>query len=166
MTWPSGALWNPRTSSSSTRTAVVPAFGYESDTRRRFSRPGISGEPRITKQTQLPSVRAATVAGRQPDAPLTRSVDSGGFGATLGRLIRVFRSNKGREVTTEQRGVFTVTKRADFRSKANSKTGAKTSAVATVQPLALFSSPVLLAGEDDATSQPRPHRHKPGRYYR
>jgi hypothetical protein len=46
--------------------------------------------------------------------------------------------------------VFTVTKRADFRSKANSKTGAKTSALATVQPLALFGSPVLLAGEDDA----------------
>jgi hypothetical protein len=53
-------------------------------------------------------------------------------------------------VTTEQRGVFTVTKRADFRSKANSKTGAKTSTLATVQPLALFGSPVLLAGEDDA----------------
>jgi hypothetical protein len=46
--------------------------------------------------------------------------------------------------------VFTVTKRADLRSKANSKTRAKTSAVAMVQPLALFGSPVLLAGEDDA----------------
>jgi len=42
-----------------------------------------------------------------------------------------------------------VTKRADFRSKANSKTGAKASTLATVQPLALFGSPVLLAGEDD-----------------
>jgi hypothetical protein len=65
-------------------------------------------------------------------------------------LIRVIRSNKGREVTAEQRGVFTVTKRADFRSKANSKTRAKTSAVAMVQPVTLLSSPVLLAGEDDA----------------
>jgi hypothetical protein len=46
--------------------------------------------------------------------------------------------------------VFTVTKRADSRSKANSKTGAKTSTLATVQPLALFGSPVLLAGENDA----------------
>jgi hypothetical protein len=44
--------------------------------------------------------------------------------------------------------VFTVT--ADFRSKANSKTRAKTSAVAMVQPVTLLSSPVLLAGEDDA----------------
>ena len=43
-----------------------------------------------------------------------------------------------------------MTKHADFRSKANSKTGAKTSTLATVQPLALFGSPVLLAGEDDA----------------
>ena len=43
-----------------------------------------------------------------------------------------------------------MTKRADFRSKANSKTGTKTSTLATVLPLALFGSPVLLAGEDDA----------------
>jgi hypothetical protein len=46
--------------------------------------------------------------------------------------------------------VFTVTKRADYRSKANSKTAAKALTLATVQPLALFGSPVLLAGEDDA----------------
>ena len=43
-----------------------------------------------------------------------------------------------------------MTKRADLHPKANSKTGAKASALATVQPLALFGSPVLLAGEDDA----------------
>jgi hypothetical protein len=43
-----------------------------------------------------------------------------------------------------------VSKRADLHHKANSKTGAKTSAVAMVQPVTLFSSPVLLAGEDDA----------------
>jgi hypothetical protein len=46
--------------------------------------------------------------------------------------------------------VFTVTKRADLHSKANSKTGTKTSALAMVQPLALFGSPALLAGEDAA----------------
>jgi hypothetical protein len=45
--------------------------------------------------------------------------------------------------------VCTVTKRADLHPKANSKTGTETSALATVQPLALFGSPVLLAGEDD-----------------
>jgi hypothetical protein len=82
--------------------------------------------------------------------PLTRSVDSGVFGATLGRLIRVFRSNKGREVTTKQKGVCTVTKRADLHPKANSKTRSKTSAVGMAQPATLLSSPVLLAGEDDA----------------
>jgi hypothetical protein len=37
--------------------------------------------------------------------PLTQSVDSGVSEATLGRLIRVFRSNKGREATAEQKGV-------------------------------------------------------------
>jgi hypothetical protein len=77
--------------------------------------------------------------------PSTRSVNSGGFGATLGRLIRVIRSNKGREVTAEQIGVATVSKRADLHPKATSKTRAKTSPLATVQ----FGSPVLLAGEDD-----------------
>jgi hypothetical protein len=46
-----------------------------------------------------------------------------------------------------------VTKRTDLRLKANSKTGAKTSPLATVKPLALFGSPVLLAGEDDAAFQ-------------
>jgi hypothetical protein len=44
-----------------------------------------------------------------------------------------------------------VSKRADLHSKANSKTRAKTSAVARVQPVTLLSSPVLLAGEDDAS---------------
>jgi hypothetical protein len=44
-----------------------------------------------------------------------------------------------------------VSKRADSHPKDNSKTRAKTSAVAMVQPVTLFSSPVLLAGEDDAT---------------
>jgi hypothetical protein len=43
-----------------------------------------------------------------------------------------------------------VSKRAVSHPKANSKTRAKTSAVAMVQPVTLFSSPVLLAGEDDA----------------
>jgi hypothetical protein len=43
-----------------------------------------------------------------------------------------------------------VGKRADLHPKANSKTRAKTSAVATVQPLTLFGSPILLAGEDAA----------------
>jgi len=43
-----------------------------------------------------------------------------------------------------------VTKRADLHPKANSKSRAKTSAMAMVQPVTLFSSPVLLAGEDDA----------------
>jgi hypothetical protein len=43
-----------------------------------------------------------------------------------------------------------VSKRADLHPKANSKTRAKTSALAMVQPVTLFSSPVLLAGEDDA----------------
>jgi hypothetical protein len=43
-----------------------------------------------------------------------------------------------------------VSKRADLHPKANSKTGSQTSTLATVQPLALFGSPVLLAGEDDA----------------
>jgi hypothetical protein len=43
-----------------------------------------------------------------------------------------------------------VSKRADLHQKANSKTRAKTLAVAMVQPVTLFSSPVLLAGEDDA----------------
>jgi len=43
-----------------------------------------------------------------------------------------------------------VTKRADSHPKTNSKTRAKTSAVAMVQPVMLFGSPVLLAGEDDA----------------
>ena len=43
-----------------------------------------------------------------------------------------------------------MTKRADLHQKANSKTRFKTSAVARVQPVTLFSSPVLLAGEDDA----------------
>jgi hypothetical protein len=85
-------------------------------------------------------------------------------------LIRVFRSNKGREVTTEQRGVFTVTKRADLHSKANSKTGTKTSALAMVQPLALFGSPALLAGEDAAAYHQLVSRFraaiKPGRYHR
>ena len=41
-------------------------------------------------------------------------------------------------------------KRADLHRKANSKTRAKTSAVATVQPLTLFGSPILLGGEDAA----------------
>jgi hypothetical protein len=45
----------------------------------------------------------------QPAAYDRRPVDSdngfGCFGVTLGRLIRVFRSNKGREATTEQTGV-------------------------------------------------------------
>ena len=44
-----------------------------------------------------------------------------------------------------------MSKRADLHQKANSKTKAKTSAVTMVQPVTLFSSPVLLAGEDDAT---------------
>src|SRR6516165_5696978 len=87
------------------------------------------------------------------DAPVDSLGQFGCFGATLGRLIRVFRSNKGREVTIEQRGVCTVTKHADLDPKTNSKTGAKTPALATVQPLALFGSPVLLAGEDDAAYQ-------------
>jgi hypothetical protein len=43
-----------------------------------------------------------------------------------------------------------VTKRADLEAKAKSKAPAKTLPLATVQPLALFGSPVLLAGEDDA----------------
>ena len=43
-----------------------------------------------------------------------------------------------------------MSKRADLHHKANSKTRAKTSAVAMVQPVTMFSSPVLLAGEDDA----------------
>ena len=43
-----------------------------------------------------------------------------------------------------------MTKRADLEAKAKSKAGAKTLPLATVQPLALFGSPVLLAGEDDA----------------
>jgi hypothetical protein len=43
-----------------------------------------------------------------------------------------------------------VSKRADLHQKANSKTRAKMLAVAMVQPVTLFSSPVLLAGEDDA----------------
>jgi hypothetical protein len=43
-----------------------------------------------------------------------------------------------------------VSKRADLHPKANSKTRAKTSALAMVQPVTLFSSPVFLAGEDDA----------------
>jgi hypothetical protein len=42
-----------------------------------------------------------------------------------------------------------MSKRAGSHPKANSKTGAKTSPLTTVQPLALFGSPVLLAGEDD-----------------
>jgi len=42
-----------------------------------------------------------------------------------------------------------VSKRADSHQKANSKTRAKTSALTMVQPLALFGSRVLLAGEDD-----------------
>jgi hypothetical protein len=46
-------------------------------------------------------------------------------------------------------GVATVSKRADLHPKATSKTRAKTSPLARVQPLALFGSPVLLAGEDD-----------------
>jgi hypothetical protein len=53
-------------------------------------------------------------------------------------------------VTAEQIGVATVSKRPDLHPKANSKTRAKTSAVAMVPPVTLFSSPVLLAGEDDA----------------
>jgi hypothetical protein len=43
-----------------------------------------------------------------------------------------------------------MSKRADLHPKAKSKTRAKTSAVAMVQPVTLFNSPVLLAGEDDA----------------
>ena len=43
-----------------------------------------------------------------------------------------------------------MSKRADLHQKANSKTRFKTSAVARVQPLTLFSSPVLVPGEDDA----------------
>src|SRR5215469_18577645 len=43
-----------------------------------------------------------------------------------------------------------MSKRADLHPRANSKTRAKTSAVARVQPVTLLSSPVLLAGEDDA----------------
>jgi hypothetical protein len=42
-------------------------------------------------------------------------------------------------------------RRADLHPKANSKTGSKTLAVAMVPPVTLFGSPVLLAGEDDAT---------------
>jgi hypothetical protein len=42
-----------------------------------------------------------------------------------------------------------VSKRADLHPKGTSKTRAKTSPLARVQPLALFGSPVLLAGEDD-----------------
>jgi hypothetical protein len=41
-----------------------------------------------------------------------------------------------------------VSKRADLHPQANSKTRAKTSGLATVQPLTLFGSPVLLGGED------------------
>src|SRR5262249_47063247 len=49
-------------------------------------------------------------------------------------------------------GVVTVSKRrADLHPKVNSKTRSKTSAVAMVPPVRLFGSPVLLAGEDDAT---------------
>ena len=90
---------------------------YESDTRRRLSRPGNKQRTANHKTNPTSSVRAATVAGRQPDAPLTRSVDSGGFGATLGRLIRVFRSNKGREATTEQRGVCSDEQTCLFESQ-------------------------------------------------
>ena len=43
-----------------------------------------------------------------------------------------------------------MSKRAGLHHKANSKTRAKTSAVAMVPPVTLFGSPVLLAGEDDA----------------
>ena len=43
-----------------------------------------------------------------------------------------------------------MSKRVDLHPKATSKTRAKTSSLARVQPLALFGSPVLLAGEDDA----------------
>ena len=43
-----------------------------------------------------------------------------------------------------------MTKRTDLHPKANSKSRAKTSAVAMVQPVTLLSSPVLLAGEDAA----------------
>jgi hypothetical protein len=53
-------------------------------------------------------------------------------------------------MTTEQRGGVHVTKRADLEAKAKSKAGPKTLPLAIVQPLALFGSPVLLAGEDDA----------------
>ena len=42
-----------------------------------------------------------------------------------------------------------MSKRAGSHPKANSKTGAKTSPLTTVQPLALFDSPLLLPGEDD-----------------
>src|SRR6516225_12418810 len=105
--------------------AVVQGSAYESDTRRSFSRPGNKRRTANYKTNPTSSVRAATVAGRQPDAPLTRSVDWGVSGATLGRLIRVFRSNKGREVTAEQIGVATVSKRADLHHKATSKTRAK-----------------------------------------
>jgi hypothetical protein len=42
-------------------------------------------------------------------------------------------------------------RRADLNPKANSKTGSKTLAVAMVPPVTLFGSPVLLAGEDDAS---------------
>jgi hypothetical protein len=79
-------------------------------------------------------------------------VDSLGRFGSLGsnsRTVDSRVSEQRREVTTEQRGVCKVTKRADLHPKANSKTGSKTSPLATVQPLALFGSPVLLAGEDD-----------------
>ena len=42
-------------------------------------------------------------------------------------------------------------RRVDLHPKVNSKTRSKTSAVVMVPPVRLFGSPVLLAGEDDAT---------------
>src|SRR5262249_5250349 len=61
----------------------------------------------------------------QPSAYDRRPVDSdngfGCFGATLGRLIRVFRSNKGREATAEQIGVCSDEQTCWFTSESEFK---------------------------------------------
>jgi hypothetical protein len=100
----------------------------------------------LARPNQAPKRLAARLLG----AALTRPLDSGVSEPTLGRLIRVIRSNKGREVTAEQIGVATVSRRAGLNPKANSQTKSKTSALARVQRLTLFGPPQLLEGEDAA----------------
>ena len=74
-----GPAW-PTASNSSTRTAVAQGSAYESDARRRLSRPGNERRTANYKTNPTSSIRAATVAGRQSDAP----VDSlGQFGCFL-----------------------------------------------------------------------------------